>query len=434
MRALIVWMLACGALFAACSKTPPPPSIDQPSAPVTITGGERIGWDQRAAGSTELSALRYAIYVDGSRSELGEVSCASDAGANGFACSAKLPALSSGAHTLELASFIVDKSLIESARSAVLNVNVVSVEAQRAVRTAPDPAETVITTRDGETFRLERVADDLQYPTDVAFPPDGRLFVAEREGHLRTIPGRDRDVVVSQGRLLALALDPQFPRTHYVYVIYTAPSPNGTSTFSLARLRETSNTFGDRIVLVDGIPAAPVDPAAALRIGPDGKLYAAFDDAGDPAAAEDLASWNGKVLRLNTDGSTPDDQPSAAPLYAIGFRSPRGLAWAPRSGVLWIADARNGLRAIPPQTIDVPRGDPASALTFLGDDLVLASPTSQHLRRIRFDGNAPPRTISQNDWLANQLGPVRLVSADPDGALYIADDHTLERLVPAAKR
>ena len=65
-------------------------------------------------------------------------------------------------------------------------------------------------------------------------------------------------------------------------------------------------------------------------------LYAAFDDGGDTGLAGDLASPNGKVLRLNADGSTPRDQ--AGPVYSYAYHSPRGLDWDPASGALWVAD------------------------------------------------------------------------------------------------
>ena len=116
-RPLVV--LACCLVIAACSKKP------SPAAPPgdSITGRERIGWDQAAADGTEVASLRYAVYVDGVRSELTGASCTAAAQA-GFSCSAPLPALSAGSHTLELASFVADGLVVESAKSAPLRVTV----------------------------------------------------------------------------------------------------------------------------------------------------------------------------------------------------------------------------------------------------------------------------------------------------------------------
>ena len=88
-----------------------------------MTGVERLGWGQMAADSDELSTFHYAVYLDGARAELTGASCqppASPASAI-FDCSAPIPAMSAGAHTLELAAFIVvDGAPLESARSAPL--------------------------------------------------------------------------------------------------------------------------------------------------------------------------------------------------------------------------------------------------------------------------------------------------------------------------
>src|ERR1700704_2058263 len=121
-----LWILLCVAAMVACNKTPPapPPPSTMPAPSETITGNERLGWDQRASDAVELSTFRYAVYVDGTRSELTAATCASASTDGAFACSARLPALSTGAHTIELASFIVDGSVFESARSSALRVTV----------------------------------------------------------------------------------------------------------------------------------------------------------------------------------------------------------------------------------------------------------------------------------------------------------------------
>src|SRR6185503_6228224 len=149
---------------------------------------------------------------------------------------------------------------------------------------------------------------------DLAFAADGRLFVAERSGRIRILPAKAGhvapaggeatlpepaislvDVIASDRQLLALALDPQFDRTRFVFVIYTALSRSGEPVFTLARFREVAGTLGDRIVLLDGIRAPSSSPRAALRFGPDGKLYAALDEARDARRLGDAASMHGKI-------------------------------------------------------------------------------------------------------------------------------------------
>jgi glucose/arabinose dehydrogenase len=86
-----------------------------------------------------------------------------------------------------------------------------------------------------------------------------------------------------------------FDRTQYLYAISTRSSDSGVRTFSLSRYREASNTLADRVVLLDEVPAAAGAAAASLRFGPDGMLFAAFDDAGMERLRDDLASVNGNT-------------------------------------------------------------------------------------------------------------------------------------------
>ncbi len=134
-----LWALICVPMIVACDKkTPAPPVVDPPAATDTINGTERLGWNQQAPDAVELTTIRYAIYVDGARTELSGVSCASAPTIAGFACSARLPALSAGSHALQLASFVNDGSLLESARSAALTVTVVTVTRSASELAAAD--------------------------------------------------------------------------------------------------------------------------------------------------------------------------------------------------------------------------------------------------------------------------------------------------------
>ncbi len=112
----VILIACCGAL-AGCSKKPTTPAPGE-----SITGAERLAWDQQASNATELASFHYAIYVDGVRSELPDASCAP--AQSGFTCSARLPAITPGSHTIELASFTVDLGVVESSKSSPLRVQV----------------------------------------------------------------------------------------------------------------------------------------------------------------------------------------------------------------------------------------------------------------------------------------------------------------------
>lgn len=401
-------------LIGCDKKTPSPPVVDSPSGPVSVNGTERIGWDQAAADTVELATIDYVVYLDGARTSLAGVTCASTAAAAGFACTAPLPSMPAGPHTLELASFVNDGGLLESARSAALQVTRVAQTTTAA--TAPQ-------LRHDFPLGADLVADGLESPTDLAFAPDGRIFIAERAGRIRIVPpsasarqtspvgsvGQSTklaepaislaDTLGADGQLLALAIDPQFTRTRYVFAIYTAPSRRGDSVFTVARFRDVSDTLGDRAVILDGVPAART-PSAALRFGPDGKLYAAFDDAGDRTRRLDAGSFNGKVLRLNADGTTPADAAGGSPVVAAGYGSPIAIDWDRVTGTLWVAD-----RAVAAAPFAFYRG----ALRPDWDGRLISAETL-------FDRTS-----------AAAIGPIAI---GPDGAIYYGTARALGRAVP----
>jgi hypothetical protein len=408
-----LWIVVCCLAMIACDKKSPEPPVVTPTPTTeTVTGSERIGWDQPAADASELAAIGYVVYVDGARTALSGVACAGAPGGAGFPCTARLPSLTAGAHTLELASFVTDGSVLESARSASLRVTMAALTQGPP---AGDATRTVL--RDAGAHRTEIVADGLASPTDIAFAPDGRLFVAERAGRIRVI--RSPSASAKQGsliaepaialgetlgagvQLLSIAVDPQFERTRHVFAIYAAPSRSGDSMFTLARFREVAGTLGDRAVLLDSVTATAPSASAALRFGPDGKLYAAFDDGGDARRRGDAGSLNGKVLRLNADGTTPGDAGGATPVYAGGYGSPVAIDWDPPTATLWAADRAAG----------------GSAFVFYRGGLFSAWSGRLLTAATLFDSSSAPG--------------VGLVAVGPDGAIYYGTATAIGRLTPA---
>ena len=459
-------LFACLTLLACRgSETPAPPP--GPSTVQTVTANSRLAWDQMASDAAELSGIRYAVYVDAVRSELTGVSCASESTNGSFACSARMPAMSAGSHQLQLASFLLDgETVLESMRTVPITVTFVAgttaTAAQRPERLAGHRAAA-----GGALLDLPVVATGFDGVSDLAFAPDGRLFVAERSGRIRVVrggrllaapaldlrSGRERDQVRVAARdrdehgsaVRALALDPQFPRTRSVYVLYTAPSRRGAPSYVVARYREAGDTLGDRVVLLDDVRAAPDDPAGTLRFGPDGKLYVALGAAGDSRAAGDLASPNGKVLRLNTDGTTPDDQAGASPMFSAAYTSPRGLGWDPESGLLWALDrpaaGRAELHAVAAApfngrkrgttkaTMGLPEPFEPSGLVFFHDSVMIASGHGGGLLRSRIDPQERTRIVNTDRLLEQPPEGVRALAVGPDGAIYLATAREIRRLV-----
>jgi len=444
----------CVVLVPACDKqSPPPPESPQPP-PVAeqIIGNERFGWDQGAATSAELAALRYLIYVDGAAgAELQDASCAATPGAAGFACSARLPPMSPGLHSLALSAFIEGDTRLESARSSPLNVILVG-QATTMRGAAFQSGQMIVATVDGLRLRVTSAADGLEEPTDLAFAADGRIFIAERAGRVRIVrDGRIlpspaatlRDVLATdRNGLLAIALDPDFARTQFVYLVYTADSG-----FRLARFRAAGDVLSERAVLLDAIAPSARHPAASLRSGPDAKLYLGVDDGDTADAAGDLGSFGGKVLRLNTDGTTPPDQAGGTPVFAMNVNRPSGVDWD-STGALWIvesgllqvvvADTGRERRGRTVARYSLPEGTGASALSFYHANLIpafqgnlfIAGSDDRAILRLQFDRGRPTKVVSTERLLLDAFDTVRATGIGRDGAIYFCTSNALMKMAP----
>jgi quinoprotein glucose dehydrogenase len=316
---------------------------------------------------------------------------------------------------------------------------------------------------------MEMIAGGFAMVADIAIAPDGRVIVAERSGRIHILgDGRMRDdpatslqPMLNGGRLLALALDPRFARTHFVYVLYTELAEEShasrdkaaaplVETFTLARLRESGGTLGDALVVLDGVRASP-HPAAALRFGPDGKLFAAFDTGPDARLAGDAASLNGKIVRLNADGTTPGDQPGATPAIANGLVGPVGLAWQPSSGTLWSADRRDRtsqLRTVTegaPTVYALPDDVSPTTIAFARgvdgpdghDELLIGSEGRTSLLKVSIDRRTARPVKTERLLEDSESGPpvadrspntVRALAVGPDGTIYVATPTAVGRI------
>jgi aldose sugar dehydrogenase len=462
MRRLKLIFLGTALAAAACGGNGSPPSSPPPGGGGdSLTGNERLGWNQSAADVAELGTFRYAAYVDGNRVELADVNCGS--GGSGFQCSSRMPGMPPGQHRIELASYIITNGeVVESPRSAALQVTMAGATAPVDGDSAP--ARTIEqVTADGARLRLVPLPAAIQDPTAMAFAPDGSAFVAERAGTIRLLPAGDygsaaglaieiADVVVpapSTGGLLDLAIDPAFAETRFVYALYTAASSGGTA-FTVARFREVGGRLGERVVLLADVAAAAV-PAASIAFGPDRKLYVALDNGGAENGGAQ-AAYNGKLLRLNADGTTPADAAGRSPIYSAQYQSPRGFDWHPKSGALWIVDTVSGdtqelrligrdtprhivpstrIVALPPQTgaaaLAFYRGD---ALAALQGDLLVAAQEGRYLLRVRFDPRNPLRVMATESLFPDLGAPVTFVTVGPDGAVYLGTPAALLRMGP----
>jgi glucose/arabinose dehydrogenase len=124
-----------------------------------------------------------------------------------------------------------------------------------------------------------------------------------------------------EGGLLGLAASPDFAQDNYLYAYFSAASDNRIVRFKLA----TPQTVEP---ILTGLAKASIHNGGRIEFGPDGMLYAGVGDAGTTANAQNQASLNGKILRMEPDGGVPADNPFAGSLvYTMGHRNVQGLAW-----------------------------------------------------------------------------------------------------------
>jgi len=343
----------------------------------------------------------------------------------------------------------------------------------------------VFSTDDGVRFRVEVVAKGLEIPWSLVFMPDGRLLVPERHGRVRVIDtargtaeiALTIDDVFTDGEagLLGLALDPAFTSNRLVFLYYTARTSRGGAANRVVRYRESGGRLGEAVVLLDDIPANTIHDGGRLRFGPDGLLYITTGDAANEELAQDVASYAGKILRLNADGTTPRGNPFGSPVYSYGHRNPQGLDWHPATGDLWAAEHGatgndeinvvdgganygwpriQGNQTLPamraPITFYNPAVAPSGASFYRGqrfpqfaNNLFVATLRGTLLLRLRIDPSAR-RLIGQERLLEGQFGRIRDVVTGPDGYVYFctnnrdgrgdptSDDDRIARLVPAS--
>ena len=185
-------------------------------------------------------------------------------------------------------------------------------------------------------FGVEIVADNLFTPWGLDWLPNGDMLLTERDGVISRISNgvvhqiANAPIVESgEGGLLGLAIDPEFEINRSFYVYYTT-AKNGSVVNRVSRweLSDDGNSATEEAVIVDDIAARQFHNGGRLRIGPDRKLYIGTGDAGQPDYSQDPTNLAGKILRVNIDGSIPDDNPfPGEATWILGIRNTQGFDW-----------------------------------------------------------------------------------------------------------
>ncbi len=196
----------------------------------------------------------------------------------------------------------------------------------------------------------------LASPTAMAFAPDWRIFVLQHSGALRVVQNNTllatpalTLTVDSAGErgLLGIALDPNFATNNFVYLYYTrttTPRRNRVSRFTFSG--NTISPATEQVILdLDPLTSATNHNGGALHFGSDGKLHIAVGDNATGSNSQTLANLHGKMLRINSDGSIPADNPffSTATglnrlIWTLGLRNPFTFAVLENTGRIFIND------------------------------------------------------------------------------------------------
>jgi glucose/arabinose dehydrogenase len=329
--------------------------------------------------------------------------------------------------------------------------------------------------------QVEVVATNLEVPWALAFAPDGRLFVTERPGRLRVIENgqlREEPVAelpvahVGEGGLMGVVLDPDFQQNGHLYVMYTY-SEGGTLLNRISRLTVQGNLASEETTLLEGIPGGRNHDGGRLFIGPDGKLYAGTGEGGQRNLSQDLDSLAGKVLRMNLDGSIPEDNPFPnSYIYTYGHRNPQGIDRHPGNGQIYLSEhgpsGEMGLccrdeinRLVPGGNYGWPivtgiQGDerfinpllfsgvedtwaPAGLAIYQGEplaawegNLFFGALRGRHLHRVVLNDDLT-EAVSEERLFEGRYGRIRAVAVGPDGYLYFTTSNRDGRGNPAAE-
>ncbi|WP_414675670.1 PQQ-dependent sugar dehydrogenase [Methyloceanibacter sp.] len=367
----------------------------------------------------------------------------------------------------------------EIVRNLVLRARTVGLGALAAVALMSQPCfaeDKTIETKTGKIV-VSTVARGLEHPWGLAFLPDGRMLVTERPGRLRIVTndgavsaplkGVPEVFAQGQGGLLDVALDPDFATNRLVYLSYSEPGEGGAGT-AVARGKLSDDGLEGVEVIFRQEPK--VDGGnhfgGRLAFAPDGKLFVTLGERFKFTPAQDLSTDLGKIVRINPDGSVPQDNPFAgkegvrAEIWSYGHRNPQGAAINPKTGELWESefgpkggdevnipeagknygwpvvswgDNYDGTPIARPPThpefADAiahwnPVISPSGIMFYTGDaipawkdDLLLAGLSSQSIVRLTIDGE----TVTGEERIP--MGErVRDVVQGPDGAVYALTD------------
>ncbi|HWR32873.1 MAG TPA: PQQ-dependent sugar dehydrogenase, partial [Chitinophagaceae bacterium] len=188
------------------------------------------------------------------------------------------------------------------------------------------------------TIKDSVLVQGLNYPWEILWGPDNFIWMTERGGRISRVNPVSGTVTAlltisevlsnGEGGLLGMVLHPDFSTTPQVFVAYDYNNA-GNYREKIVRYTYNGTTLINPTTIIDNIAAASIHNGCRLLITPDFKLFITTGDASNQSLPQNTAALNGKILRLNLDGSIPADNPVAGnPYWSFGHRNPQGLVFA----------------------------------------------------------------------------------------------------------
>jgi glucose/arabinose dehydrogenase len=203
-----------------------------------------------------------------------------------------------------------------------------------------------------EGFVEQIITDELNEPTSIAFAPDGRIFISEKSGNIWVLengellpdPFYTFEVDVHGERGLGqIRLHPDFDQNGWLYAYYNVA---GDNVIRLVRLTANGNRAvpGSEELILETDPTESTNHnGGTIRFSQDGKLFLATGDGVHGPNSQNMGHLLGKMLRMNDDGSVPDDNPFVGEvegkyqlIYALGLRNPYTFDLDPETGIIYV--------------------------------------------------------------------------------------------------
>lgn len=340
---------------------------------------------------------------------------------------------------------------------------------------AEEVIERNVVTEAAQNFRVDTILKGLQNPWGMAFLPDGRILITEREGEIlivkngvlqsERVSGVPAVFARGQGGLLDIVLHPNYRQNGFIYFSYSKPG-NGGATTTVARAKLNGNNFTQLQEVFRVSPFINSNVHFGSRIVFDGKgyMYISTGDRGTKPNAQDLSTHNGKVIRLHDDGKVPSDNPfvktaGAKPeIWSYGHRNIQGMAYDAATNTLWthehgpkggdevniaekgknygwpvvthgidyngsiISNIKQKAGIQPPLHVWTPSIAPCGMTLITSNrypawkgNLLVGALAHKHVARLEVKN----KRIVREHKLLDRIGRVRAVSQSPDGYIYV---------------